>query len=109
MECTPSNRTLGWGGYLLGDELTWRGHAQAGVWVDGVVVVELGRELLEHREGIRTWVHADVVALERLHKRFADAIALRASDWRETRHQAEGGSESGGCGGGGGGGGAGGG
>lgn len=48
----PIRRACGLVGGLLGDELTRRAHAQAGVRVDGVVVLEAGQQLLQDRDGI---------------------------------------------------------
>ena len=64
---------------LATDELTRRAHPQAAVGVVLVVVLDPSWELGEHGEGIRAGLDAGVVALEGLHERLADAVALRAT------------------------------
>ncbi len=89
MELPPSNRTCG----LLGDELTGRAHAQAGVGMDGIAVLEPGGDLLQDGGGVRPGVHAGIVALQGFDERLADAVTLGAADWREAWREVQRGSE----------------
>jgi hypothetical protein len=52
--------------------------------MDGVVVLEPGGELPEDRDGVRTGVHPDVVALDGFDEGLADAVALGTADRREA-------------------------
>ena len=53
----------------------------------GVVVLHPTIDQLESCGGIRDRVDPDVIALEGLHEGFGHAIALRAFDRGEARHQ----------------------
>ena len=52
-----------------------------------IVIFEPSGELVERGLGNRQRVHPHIVALAGLYERLAEAIALRAGDWREARHQ----------------------
>jgi hypothetical protein len=52
--------------------------------VDVVVILEPGRQLLEDRDGVWPWVHAGIVTFQGFDECLANAIALRAADWREA-------------------------
>jgi hypothetical protein len=84
MEWSLSSRTCGLVGRLLSDELTRRAHAQAGVGMDGVVILEPGGPLLEDGDGVRPRLHAGIVALERFDEGLADAVALGAAGQPEA-------------------------
>jgi len=53
--------------------------------MDGVVVLEPVRELLEDSVGIWAGVHPDIVALESLHEGLAEAVGLPREKWRALR------------------------
>src|SRR5580704_10922968 len=55
----------------------------------GVVVLHPTIDEGERRDGIRDRADSDVVTLEGLHEGFGHAVALRAFDRREARHQIE--------------------
>jgi hypothetical protein len=49
-----------------------------------IVILEPGWQLLHDGDGIWPWVYAGIVALEGFDEGLADAVAFRASDWREA-------------------------
>ena len=55
----------------------------------GVVVLHPDVNESKGGSGIWDWADPDIVALEGLHERFGHAVALRAFDRGEARHQIE--------------------
>ena len=68
--------------------------------VDVVVILEPGWQLLEDRDGVWPWVHAGIVTFQGFDEGLADAVAFRATDWREAWNKVQGCGEVGGFGGG---------
>jgi hypothetical protein len=65
-----------------------------------IVILELGWQWLHDADGIWPWVYAGIVALKGFDEGLADAVAFRASDWREARNKVQRGCEIDGLGGG---------
>ena len=57
--------------------------------VDVVVILEPGGQLPHDGDGVWPWVHAGIVALKGFDEGLADAVAFRASDWREARNKVQ--------------------
>lgn len=86
---TPSDRTLG--GLRPGsDELAWRAVSEPAVGMDVVVVVHPVWDRRHRGSSGGDRVHADVVALERLHEGLGHAVALGAFDRSEAGIEIEG-------------------
>jgi hypothetical protein len=70
-------------------ELAGRAVAQRLVRMTGVVVLEPGIELTQHRHRIRSWMDLRIVPLEGLDEGFRHAVRLRTFDRRGPRDEAD--------------------
>ena len=58
--------------------------------VDVVVILEPSWQLLEDRDGVWPWVYAGIVTFQGFDEGLADAVAIRATDRRETWNKVQG-------------------
>jgi hypothetical protein len=63
------------------------------MWMYVIIILEPSWQLLHDGDGIWPWVYAGIVALKGFDEGLADAVAFRASDWREARNKVQRGCE----------------